>query len=191
MSQHYHHGLVLISLLVAILASYTALAFALRIRVASRPAAPGWLVGGGLAMGIGIWSMHFVGMLALSLPIEITYDVGITLLSLLIAVVVSTSALHIAGRERVASVALAAAGIAMGIGIGSMHYVGMAAIEIAPPIRYDPAWVTVSFGIAIAASFAALGIAFSARDDAGRGRYRQAFGSVAMRLAITGMHYAG
>src|SRR5688572_1125538 len=74
MHQHYQNWLVLVSILVAVLASYTALTLALRIRVASRQVAPAWLVGGGLAMGIGIWSMHFVGMLALTLPIEIAYD---------------------------------------------------------------------------------------------------------------------
>src|SRR4249919_2490277 len=117
MLQHYHHGLVLVSLLVAILASYTALTLALRIRLASRQAAPAWLIGGGFAMGVGIWSMHFVGMLALTLPIQIAYDVWITLASMAIAVVVSTFALHIASRLQVTRRTLIAAGIAMGIGI--------------------------------------------------------------------------
>src|SRR5689334_9609829 len=112
MAQHYHQGLVVASLLVAILASYTALTLALRIRVAARQAAPAWLVGGGVAMGVGIWAMHFVGMLALKLPIEIPYDVSITALSLVIAIVVSTFALHIASREQVGTPALVAAGIA-------------------------------------------------------------------------------
>jgi diguanylate cyclase len=191
MTQHYHHWLVLVSLLVAILASYTALTLALRIRVASRQLAPAWLVGGGVAMGIGIWSMHFVGMLALRLPIEIAYDVRITLLSMVIAIVVSTFALHIASRDQVGRAALVGAGFAMGIGICTMHYVGMAAIEITPPIRYDPGWVAVSFAIAIAASFAALGIAFSSPGRSGWRRYHRAFGAVGMGLAIAGMHYAG
>ena len=192
MPQHYHHGLVLVSLMVAILASYTALTLALRIRVATPQAAPAWLLGGGLAMGIGIWAMHFVGMLALSLPVEIAYDVTVTLLSLVIAIVVSTFALHIASRESVGRLPLAIAGIAMGTGICSMHYVGMAAIEIAPSIRYDPGWVAASFAIAIAASFAALGIAFTSDRDSGWWwRYRKAFGAVGMGFAITGMHYAG
>jgi NO-binding membrane sensor protein with MHYT domain/CheY-like chemotaxis protein/anti-sigma regulatory factor (Ser/Thr protein kinase) len=191
MSQHYHHWLVLVSLLVAILASYTAITLALRIRVAARQLAPAWLIGGGVAMGIGIWSMHFVGMLALMLPIEIGYDVGITLLSMVIAIVVSTFALHIASREQVGRAALVSAGIAMGIGICTMHYVGMAAIEISPPIRYDPLWVAASFAIAIAASFAALGVAFSAPRPSGWRRYHRALGAMGMGLAIAGMHYAG
>ena len=132
MPQHYHPGLLALSLAVAILASYTALALALRIRVATRQAAPAWLLGGGFVMGTGIWAMHFVGMLALHLPIEIAYDVSITLLSLLIAIVVATFALHVASRAQVGRSALVVAGIAMGIGICAMHYVGMAAIVISP-----------------------------------------------------------
>jgi diguanylate cyclase len=190
MAEHYHHWLVLVSVLVAILASYTALTLALHIRVATPQVAPAWLVGGGVAMGIGIWSMHFVGMLALMLPIDIAYDVGITLLSMVIAIVVSTFALHIASREQVGRAALVGAGFAMGTGICAMHYVGMAAIEITPPIRYDPLWVAVSFAIAIAASFAALGVAFSSPKQVGWRRYHRAFGAVGMGLAIAGMHYA-
>ena len=189
MPQHYHHWLVLVSVLVAILASYTALTLALRIRVASRQVAPVWLGGGGVAMGIGIWSMHFVGMLALTLPIEIAYDLNVTLLSMLIAIVVSTFALHMASRQQVGRAALVAAGCAMGIGICAMHYVGMAAIEITPPIQYDTVWVAISFAIAIAASFAALGVAFSSPKTGWR-RFHRAFGAVGMGLAIAGMHYA-
>jgi NO-binding membrane sensor protein with MHYT domain/CheY-like chemotaxis protein/two-component sensor histidine kinase len=191
MSQHYHHWLVLVSLLVAILAAYTAITLALRIQVAARQLARAWLVGGGVAMGIGIWSMHFVGMLALMLPIDIAYDVGITLLSMVIAIGVSTFALHIASRKQVGRAALISAGIAMGIGICAMHYVGMAAIEISPAIRYDPLWVAISFAIAIAASFAALGVAFSAPRPSGWRRYHRALGATGMGLAIAGMHYAG
>src|SRR5919109_2166500 len=114
MPQHYHHGLVVVSLLVAVLASYTALTLAMRIRLAKGFAAPAWLLGGGFAMGLGIWAMHFVGMLALTLPIQIAYDVWITLLSLVIAVIVSTFALHIASRQQVTRGMLIGAGIAMG-----------------------------------------------------------------------------
>src|SRR5262245_45301457 len=191
MAQHYHNWLVLVSILVAILASYTALTLALRISAASRRTAPAWLIGGGVVMGIGIWSMHFVGMLALMVPIEIAYDLGVTLLSMAIAIVVSTFALHIASRVHVGRTAVVGAGFAMGIGICSMHYVGMAAIEITPPIRYDALWVAVSFAIAIAASLGALGIAFSAPRDNGWRRYHRAVGAVGMGLAIAGMHYAG
>jgi NO-binding membrane sensor protein with MHYT domain len=135
--------------------------------------------------------MHFIGMLALHLPVDIAYDLAITLLSLLIAIVVSTFALHIASREHVGTAPLAGAGVAMGIGICAMHYVGMAAIRIAPAIRYDGWWVTVSVIIAIAASFAALGIAFTPHEGRGWRRHRTAIGAAGMGVAITGMHYAG
>jgi NO-binding membrane sensor protein with MHYT domain/CheY-like chemotaxis protein len=191
MAQHYHHGLVFISLLVAVLASYTALNLASRISRAQGVAAKAWLAGGGFAMGTGIWAMHFVGMLALSLPLPIIYDLPVTLLSLVIAIVVSTFALRIASRGHVTPVRLTAAGMAMGIGICSMHYVGMAAIEITPPIRYDPFWVGASFAIAIAASIAALWVAFTDRGDARLWRHRRVLGALGMGAAITGMHYAG
>jgi len=191
MPQHYHHGLVLVSLLVAMLASYTALTLAMRIRLAQGISARAWLLGGGFAMGIGIWAMHFVGMLALTLPIQIAYDVWITLLSLAIAVIVSTFALHIASRQQVTRWTLIGAGIAMGFGICSMHYVGMAAIEIRPVIRYNAYWVAASFAIAIAASFAALWVAFTSREESRWWRYRRVLGAIVMGFAITGMHYAG
>jgi diguanylate cyclase len=191
MPQHYHHGLVLISLVVAIVASYTALNLTRRIRQANGTAARAWLLGGGFAMGTGIWAMHFVGMLALHLPIPVIYDLSTTLLSLLIAVIVSTFALHIASRQYVSRRRLATAGIAMGMGICSMHYVGMAAIEITPAIQYDSFWLGASLAIAIAASGAALWIAFTAREGAAWWKYRIVFGAVVMGFAISGMHYAG
>ncbi|HUQ52003.1 MAG TPA: MHYT domain-containing protein, partial [Gammaproteobacteria bacterium] len=192
MPQHYHHGLVGLSVVVAILASYTALTLATRLRVTSGWPARAWLIGGGFAMGIGIWAMHFVGMLALALPLPIAYDVTITLLSMLIAIVVSTFALRIAGRPMLPPRRLAVAGVAMGTGICSMHYVGMAAIELESPIHYDAYWVAVSFAIAIAASFAALGVVFKAPVQDGRwALLRLPLGGVAMGFAIAGMHYAG
>jgi diguanylate cyclase len=190
-TQHYHHGLVVVSLLVAVLASYAALNLTSRIRLATGVAAAAWLLGGGFAMGVGIWAMHFVGMLALNLPLQITYDLPVTVLSLLIAIVVSTFALHIASRDDVTPVRLCGAGVAMGIGICSMHYVGMAAIEIEPPIRYDRFWLSASLAIAVAASVAALWVAFTERGDTRFWKHRRALGALGMGLAVTGMHYAG
>jgi diguanylate cyclase len=190
-TQHYHHGLVVISLVVAVLASYTALNLTSRIRLATGVAGAAWLLGGGFAMGIGIWAMHFVGMLALTLPLPITYDLPVTVLSLLIAIAVSSFALNIASRDDVTPARLCTAGVAMGIGICSMHYVGMAAIEISPPIRYDRYWLSASLVIAVAASVAALWVAFTERGDTRFWKHRRALGALGMGLAITGMHYAG
>jgi diguanylate cyclase len=188
-SQHYHHGLVVLSVFVAMLASYTALTLALRLRSALGWAAWAWLMGGGVAMGIGIWAMHFVGMLALSLPVPIAYDISITGASLVIAIAVSTFALHTASRKQLTRPRLIVAGLAMGVGICSMHYVGMAAILIDPPIRYNPYWVAASFAIAVAASFAALWVVFSTRED--EGWWRILAGGIVMGFAVAGMHYAG
>jgi NO-binding membrane sensor protein with MHYT domain/ActR/RegA family two-component response regulator/two-component sensor histidine kinase len=191
MPQHYHPGLVAASIVVAILASYTALTLAAHLRGASGRMAWIWLVGGGFAMGVGIWSMHFVGMLALTLAIALAYDGWITAASMLIAIVVSTFALRIASREQLSRPRLIAAGVAMGSGICAMHYVGMAAIQLQPPIRYDPWWLIASFVIAVGASFGALGIAFASRDHNAWGVPRLALGAVGMGVAIAGMHYAG
>src|SRR5437763_2597264 len=128
MPQHYHPSLVAASVVVAILASYTALTLAVRLRGATGRVAWLWVLGGGFAMGTGIWSMHFVGMLALTLPIALSYNGRTTALSMLIAVVVSAFALRMASREQLSRPRLLAAGVAMGTGICAMHYVGMAAI---------------------------------------------------------------
>src|SRR2546423_3749158 len=152
MVQHYHPSLVVASIVVAMLASYTALNFALRLRGATGAVAWLWLLGGGFAMGTGIWSMHFVGMLALSLPMALSYDGWITALSMLIPVVVSTFALRIASRERLRRAHLSGARLAMGIGLCPMHYVGKAGIRLQASLTYVPLWVVGSLAIAIPAS---------------------------------------
>src|ERR1700741_2856738 len=191
MSGSYDFGLVLISLLVAILASYAALDLATRITVSKGRAARAWLIGGAFAMGTGIWSMHFIGMLAFNLPIPRGYDVPITLLSMAIAVVVSGFALYTASRDTLRRRHLLAGGVLMGIGIACMHYPGMAAMRMSPAIDYEPLAFAASIVIAILASLAALWIAFTLRADSGWMMYAKPASAVIMGLAITGMHYTG
>ena len=192
MPQHYHHGLVVLSLLVAILASYTALTLAIRIRLSTGWATRGWLLGGGFAMGLGIWAMHFVGMLALSLPVPITYDLPITLLSLVVVVAVSTFALSMASRPTASRSALVTSGVAMGIGICTMHYIGMAAIRITP--RH---LLRAGLGARLRADRRRgllrgdLDRLHGTGPDTRGSRYRRVAGAVGMGLAIAGMHYAG
>jgi hypothetical protein len=135
----YSPGLVFLSIIVAIFASYVALDLASRV-VASQNSktARYWLFGGAISMGTGIWSMHFIGMLALRLPIPMSYDVEITLASLAIAVTVSGFALRTVSGGGMNHGRLLIAGMLMGLGIAAMHYVGMAAMQMAPPIHYDP-----------------------------------------------------
>ena len=187
----YDLWLVLLSLLVAILASYTALDLATRITVAKGRAARAWLSGGAFAMGTGIWSMHFIGMLAFSLPVPLGYDVTTTLLSMAIAVLVSGFALYLVSRATLGRGHLLLGGVLMGIGIACMHYTGMAAMQMSPPIEYDPWAFAASLAIAILASLAALWIAFTLRGDSGWMMLAKPASAVIMGFAITGMHYTG
>jgi diguanylate cyclase (GGDEF)-like protein len=191
MTATYNYWLVFVSLLVAILASYTALDLATRITASRGRAATAWLVGGAFSMGVGIFSMHFVGMLAFHLPIPMGYDVPITLLSMLIAILVSGFALYIVSRDTLSARNLTVGGVLMGLGICAMHYTGMAAMETHPPITYEPVLFSASVAIAIAASFAALWIAFTLRSESEWTRYAKFGSAIIMGLAITGMHYTG
>jgi diguanylate cyclase (GGDEF)-like protein len=182
---------VLLSLLVAILASYTALDLASRITASTGAAAVAWLLGGAFAMGMGIWSMHFIGMLAFSLPIPMAYDVGITLASMLIAIIVSGFALSTVTRSSLSTRNLVIGGVLMGIGISSMHYTGMAAMEVLPGIRYEPLLFAASVAIAIAASTTALWMSFTLRSHGTRRVYARLASAVIMGFAIVGMHYTG
>ena len=187
----YNYWLVFVSLLVAILASYTALDLASRITAAKGKSARAWLIGGAFSMGTGIWSMHFLGMLAFHLPVPMGYDVTITLLSMLIAVVVSGFALSTVSQDSLSTRNLVTGGVLMGLGICAMHYAGMAAMQTHPPITYDPMLFAASVAIAIAASHAALWIAFTLRSASDWVRYAKFGSAIIMGFAITGMHYTG
>ncbi|NMY32447.1 EAL domain-containing protein [Pseudomonas sp. WS 5412] len=187
----YSPALVLISLFVAILASYTALDLTGRIATAKGRAVYLWMAGGALAMGIGVWSMHFIGMLAFSLPIALGYDMGITALSLLIAVLSSGFALWLVNQPRLPAWQLGFGALIMGAGISTMHYTGMAAMRMMPGIDYDPTLFIASLLIAVGASAAALWIAFKLRRNTPYVRLARSAAAVVMGVAIVGMHYTG
>jgi len=187
----YSSALVLISLTVAILASYTALDLTGRIATAKGRAVYLWMGGGALAMGIGVWSMHFIGMLAFSLPIALGYDVGLTAFSLLIAVLSSGFALWLVSQPSLPRLQLALGALIMGIGIACMHYTGMAALRMLPGIEYDPALFGASLAIAVGASAAALWIAFRLRLHTPYVRQIRGLAAMVMGVAIVGMHYTG
>ncbi|PWB33933.1 histidine kinase [Pseudomonas sp. SDI] len=187
----YSPSLVLISLCVAILASYTALDLTGRIATAKGRAVPLWMAGGALAMGVGIWSMHFIGMLAFSLPIQLGYDLTLTALSLLIAVLSSGFALWLVSQPSLPRRLLILGAFIMGAGISCMHYVGMAAMQMQPGIDYDPWLFGLSLAIAVGASMAALWIAFRLRRHTPYVRQIRGGAAVIMGLAIVGMHYTG
>ncbi|MFK8332300.1 putative bifunctional diguanylate cyclase/phosphodiesterase [Pseudomonas sp. BJa5] len=187
----YSSSLVLISLCVAILASYTALDLTGRIATAKGRAVYLWIGGGALAMGFGIWSMHFIGMLAFSLPIPLGYDLGLTLLSLLIAGLSSGFALWLVSQPSLPWTQLGLGALIMGAGISSMHYTGMAALLMTPGIDYDPTLFGLSLVIAVGASAAALWIAFRLRQQTLYVRQIRGAAAVVMGFAIVGMHYTG
>jgi len=187
----YDPPLVVFSLLVAILASYTALDMAGRLATAQGRGLYGWMAGGALAMGLGIWSMHFIAMLAFNLPIPVGYDLAITLYSLAASVGASAYALWLVSRPRLPLLRLLAGAVLMGSGIAAMHYLGMAAMRMQPGIDYDPLWFAASVLVAIAASGAALWIALRLRREGRHTRLLRLAASLVMGLAIVGMHYTG
>ncbi len=190
----YNLFLVALSLLVATLACYTTLDLAGRIRALDTAGMRRffWLLGGAAAMGTGVWSMHFIGMLALRMPMEMGYDIRITALSLVIAILSSGFALHIVTSSKLSARRLIVGGVMMGLGIAAMHYTGMAAMRMPLAITYSPWLVVTSIGIAIAASWAALWIAFTLRDSTQQHVLLKRFGAaLVMGAAIAGMHYTG
>jgi diguanylate cyclase (GGDEF)-like protein len=187
----YDSWLVVASLLMAMLASYTALDMAGRVASAHGRAARWWLAGGSVAMGVGIWSMHFLGMLAFRLPISMAYDPRITLFSLLIATASSAFALCMVCRDDLSLTRLSLSSLLMGSGVCAMHYTGMAAMRMTPEIQYDPLLFSLSVVVAVLASGTALWIAFHLRRRSSHLRLMQAGAAVVMGLAIAGMHYIG
>ncbi|HYE50570.1 MAG TPA: MHYT domain-containing protein [Azospirillaceae bacterium] len=185
-AQHiYDPALVTLSVVVAAFASFTALDLASRARASPR-ARLLWLGCAALAMGGGVWCMHFVGMLALVMPMPVAYDVPLTLLSLALPVLVTGAGLVAAEGYRVRPVALPLAGVLMGLGIVTMHYMGMAAMRMGGSIAYDSLLVAASVAIAVAAATAALWLAF--RTDA---LWERVTGALLMGVAVSGMHYTG
>ena len=180
--------LVAFSLMIAVLASYTALELVARVTLTQGLARIIWLTGSAIIMGIGIWSMHFVGMLALSLPVPIYYDVPTVLLSMLAAVIASFAALLLASRSILNQLQLLGGSVFMGGAIASMHYIGMVAIHTQALLHYNHLLVALSVGIAISASYVALWLAFQLRGQM-TWNWHKFLSAVLMGGAIGGMHY--
>lgn len=187
----YNGNLVALSYLVAAAASYLALDLAGRAARGSAASRWRWRVGGGCAMGFGIWSMHFIGMLAFSLPIRLGYDALKTAGSLAIACIASGFALWLATQRDLPPLRYALGSVLMGGGIAAMHYAGMAAMEMQPGIVWDPAWLAMSVLVAVAAAGAALRLAFRLREERERAWRMRAAAALVMGAAVVGMHYTG
>ena len=184
------HDLILValSILIAVAASYTALDLATRVKAStSRAASYAWLAAAAVCMGGGVWSMHFVAMLAYVMPnMEIAYDPPLTALSLATAIAVTGGGFAVVSRPQSGPVALVLSGLVMGAGILAMHYMGMAAMRMQATLSYDAFWVSVSVFVAIGAAIAALWLAFRSTRFVEKGA-----AACFMGLAISGMHFAG
>jgi diguanylate cyclase (GGDEF)-like protein len=192
LATRYDPWAVVASLLLAMLAGYVALDLANRVRTPDRNVARWWWAGGSLALGSGIWSMHFVGMLAYELPFTLGYGKVLTLASWVAAVLVSAVALGVATHRVLTKLRLLAGSLLMGAGICAMHYIGMAAIDLSPGIVWNRWLVGGSVLIAVAASGVALTIFFQLRRvSEHRGLLYQGAAAVVLGLAISGMHYTG
>lgn len=188
----YNPSLVTLSILIAVVASYTALTLTERVTIAYGNVRLAWLIGGAITMGIGIWSMHFIAMLAFSLPMPIAYDAWTVVFSTLPAIIASGGALFLTSRRVLNVQELLIGGVLMGIGIASMHYIGMAAMRMEASAQYDLLLFMVSVASAIGASIVALWMAFELRTHNSQLRkYLKILSAFVMGGAISAMHYIG
>ncbi|MUG95556.1 PAS domain-containing protein [Scytonema sp. UIC 10036] len=188
----YNPHLVLLSIVIAVFASYTALDLARRVKTTQAKATLAWLIGGAVVMGTGIWSMHFVAMLAFRLPIPMVYNVSTVIISVLPAIVACGTALFLTSCQTLSKQQLLVGGVLMGIGIAAMHYIGMAAMEMDATIDYNPFLFALSVTIAIGASIVALWIVSELGGRSSKGsRLPRILSALVMGSAIAGMHYTG
>ncbi|MBZ0097297.1 MAG: EAL domain-containing protein [Sulfuricella sp.] len=184
-----NYSLVFLSVLVAIIGSFTALTHAQRMRESSGRAATLWMVAGGITLGLAAWSMHFIGMLAFHLPIPLAYDLKLTLLSILPVIFATLLGFRVLREINISTRRILVSGLLMGAGISAMHYTGMAALKMAPAISYDPLIFALSVVISVIASWSALLMIYQGDRIPLPPLLRFVLGAVIMGLAISGMHY--
>jgi len=187
----YDYRLVALSVFIAISASYSALDLGGRVTAARGWIRSAWLAGGAVAMGLGIWSMHFTGMLAFNLPVPVFYDWPTVLLSLLTAILSSAVALYVVSRKKMGRVQALTGSIFMGLGIAGMHYIGMAAMRLSAICQYSPPLVALSALIGVIASLVAIQLTFDYREDFRGTTPAKVISAVVMGAAIVLMHYTG
>src|SRR5436305_5553150 len=187
----YNYALVALSVLIAMFASYAALDLAGRVTAAGGWTRAVWLLGGAGAMGTGIWSMHYIGMLAFILPIPVAYHLPTVLLSLFAAILASVIAVYMVSRQEMGVSRAVAGSVLMGAGIASMHYIGMAAMRLPAICQFNSFLVLLAVWFAILISFAALSIAFHFRDEKTGIGWEKLAGAGVLGAGISVMHYTG
>ncbi len=187
----YDYGEVARSILIAIAASYAALDLAGRVTAARGRARTAWLAGGAIAMGIGIWEMHFKGILALQLPLPVVYHWPTVLAAFTVAVLASAVALYLVSRPTMGPLEVCYGSLIMGSGIAALHYLNMAAMRLAAESRFDLRIVFLSVALAIIFSLVALTLAFGLREETRGTSWRKIASAIVMGAAISVMHYTG
>ncbi len=183
----YDPRLVALSVGIAIFASLAALDVAVRARRTERLyGRMAWIALGALAMGGGIWAMHFIGMLALQLPCGVSYDAPLTLWSILPGILASAIAINVIRHVRPSHWQIATGSLLLGAGIGTMHYSGMAAMRIDGLLRYNPQLFVLSIVVAVVLAFLALQIRYRMRANS---RLGNLVAALVMGCAVSGMHY--
>lgn len=192
MQPFWDYRLVVLSILIALIGSYVALECVRLMKTRQGVQRHLWFAGGAFLMGLAIWSMHFIGMLALKMSMPVTYDATLSAFSMLAAAIGSGVAFGLLSRKRIGRFHLIAGSVAMGLAIVTMHYIGMASMQMSARIQYDPFWFVVSVVIAILASAGALALAYWPKSGTVRLRFWQTvLSATVMGFAISGMHYAG
>jgi PAS domain S-box-containing protein len=191
MTGSYDYRLVTLSVVMAVCAAYAALDLAGRTTASRGRVRLVWLAGGAAAMGLGIWSMHYIGMLAFVLPVPVLYDWPTVLVSLFAAIFASGVALLVVSRSRMGWGHALAGSAIMGSGIATMHYIGMAAMRLPAMCHYDSLLVVLSVIVAIGMSLVALWLSFHLREHAKTTWPKKCASAVVMGVAVAAMHYTG
>ncbi len=183
-------SLVILSVLIAVFGSFTALTHAQRMQESNDRAGKYWLWAGGVTLGIAIWAMHFVGMLAMQLPVRPSYDLSLTLVSVLPAIVSAIIGFYLVQNDEIRPISIIKGGFAMGVGISVMHYIGMLAFKISPTTSFSPFSIALSILTAIIASIGVLLILKIRKRTIADSISYQMGSAIIMGSAIAGMHYA-
>jgi NO-binding membrane sensor protein with MHYT domain/anti-sigma regulatory factor (Ser/Thr protein kinase) len=180
-----------LSILIAIAASYAALDLAGRVMAKRNVIRAAWLAGGAVSMGSGIWTMHFVGMLAFHLPVPVFYYWPTVLAALLIAIMASAAALYVVTRKRMGSRYALIGGTVLGSGVAALHYLGMQAMRMNATYTLNPIIVVAAVALGIVFATSGMWLGYYFRDEPLQTAWRRLGATVLMGIAITGMHYTG
>jgi PAS domain S-box-containing protein len=191
LASSYDYNEVARSVFIAIVASYAALDIAGRVTAARGRIRLAWLSGGAIAMGLGIWAMHFKGMLAFRLPVPVEYHWPTVLASLLVAILASAVALYVASRQKMGPVEVLTGSVILGGGLAGMHYIGMAAMRLPAITHFSPVLVTCSILLAILFSVITLLLAFSLREETRWSGLRRLGSATVIGVAVYVIHYTG